>query len=47
MSIPQVQQAAVVENPGDNFTVVLRDNVPVGDPGTDEILIKLNYTGIW
>ncbi|KAJ5890401.1 uncharacterized protein N7473_006629 [Penicillium subrubescens] len=46
MSIPLVQQAAVVENPGDNFTVVLRDNVPVGDPGTDEILIKLNCTGI-
>jgi propanol-preferring alcohol dehydrogenase len=47
MAIPQLQQAAVVENPGDSFTVVLRDNVPVGDPGADEILIKLNCTGIW
>ncbi|GLI81133.1 hypothetical protein PoHVEF18_009504 [Penicillium ochrochloron] len=46
MAIPQLQQAAVVENPGDSFTVVLRDNVPVGDPGADEILIKLNCTGI-
>ncbi|KAF3385583.1 Alcohol dehydrogenase 2 [Penicillium rolfsii] len=46
MSVPQVQKAVVVENPGDNFTVVLHDNVPVGDPGPDEILIKLNCTGI-
>jgi propanol-preferring alcohol dehydrogenase len=47
MSIPELQQAAVVENPGDKFTVVLRDDIPVGTPGTDEILIKLNCTGIW
>lgn len=47
MSIPQLQQAAVLENPGDNFSVVLHDDVPVGNPGTDEILIKLNCTGIW
>lgn len=47
MPIPRLQQAAVVENPGNNFSVVLRDDVPVGDPGTDEILIKLNCTGIW
>lgn len=33
MSIPQLQQAAVVETPGENFTVVLRDDLSVADPG--------------
>ncbi|KAJ5698070.1 hypothetical protein N7462_000075 [Penicillium macrosclerotiorum] len=46
VSIPPLQQAAVVQNPGDDFTVVLREDIPVATPGIDEILIKLNCTGI-
>lgn len=46
-SIPSVQQAAVLQNPGDKFTLVLRDDIPVGDPGDNEILVKLNCTGLW
>lgn len=46
-SIPRSQQAAVVQNPGENFKVVLQHDIPVGNPGPDEILVKLNCTGIW
>lgn len=45
--IPSHQQAAVVQNPGENFTVVLQDDIAVGIPGPEEILVKLNCTGIW
>lgn len=45
--IPGFQQAALVQNPGDHFKIILQDGVPVGKPGPDEILVKLNCTGIW
>jgi hypothetical protein len=44
---PHSQQAAVVQNPGESFKVVLRHDIPVGNPGPEEILVKLNCTGIW
>lgn len=46
-SIPSVQQAAVLQNPGDKFTVVLRNDIPVGNPGPNEVLVKLSCTGLW
>ena len=46
-SIPQLQQAAVVQNPGDNAQILLRDDVPVGEPGPEEILVRLTCTGLW
>ena len=45
--IPKVQQAAVIENPGENATVRLRTDAPVSDPGPHEILVKLAFTGLW
>lgn len=45
--IPKFQQAAVVQNPGKDFKVVLLDGIPVAKPGPEEILVKLNCTGIW
>lgn len=45
--LPQFQQAAVVQSPGDNFRVVLQEGIPVGNPGPEEVLVKLNCTGIW
>ncbi|KAJ5895663.1 hypothetical protein N7495_007354 [Penicillium taxi] len=31
-NIPNIQQAAVVQNPGPNPTILLRDNIAVGEP---------------
>lgn len=46
-TIPHFQQAAVVQNPGETFKVVLEHDIPVGNPGPEEVLVKLNCTGIW
>lgn len=43
--IPTYCKAGVVVNEGENFTVEVQD-VPVPQPGPDEVLIKLNCTGI-
>ncbi|KAJ5180930.1 hypothetical protein N7492_004140 [Penicillium capsulatum] len=45
-SIPSVQQAAVLQNPGDGFSITLRKDIPVGDPGPKEVLVKLSCTGL-
>lgn len=45
--LPKVQQAAVIENPGENATVRLIEDAPVSDPGVHEILVKLAFTGLW
>ncbi|KAL2845279.1 chaperonin 10-like protein [Aspergillus pseudoustus] len=44
--IPNIQQAVEVVNPGDNFKIVIRDDVPVQEPGESEVLVKLNCTGL-
>ncbi|KAH8659826.1 putative alcohol dehydrogenase [Xylariales sp. PMI_506] len=44
--VPSVQQAAIIENAGPNGRVVIRDDVPVAEPGPDEILVKLAFTGV-
>jgi propanol-preferring alcohol dehydrogenase len=36
----------MVQNLGESFKVVLQNDIPVGDPGPEEILVKLNRTGI-
>ncbi|KAL5337210.1 glycosyl hydrolase family 76-domain-containing protein [Aspergillus crustosus] len=43
--IPTHCKAGVIENPGPNFTVKV-ELVPVPEPGPDDILIKLNVTGL-
>ncbi|KAK5082252.1 hypothetical protein LTR05_007396 [Lithohypha guttulata] len=45
-SLPSTGKAACVENPGADFKVVVRDDVPVPQPGNMEVLIKLSVTGI-
>lgn len=42
-----LQQAAVVSNPGENYTISLANDVPVATPGNNEILVKLSCTGLW
>ncbi|CAK7214715.1 hypothetical protein SEUCBS140593_002284 [Sporothrix eucalyptigena] len=46
LPIPTVQTAALIENPGPNASVVVRDSVPVAKPGPNEILVKLEYSGV-
>src|SRR5262249_460042 len=43
--IPKTCKAGVVVNEGPNFTVEIQD-VPVPEPAPDEVLIRLNVTGI-
>ena len=45
--IPRVQQAAVIENPGHDAHVRIRSDIPVSEPGTHEVLVRLAYTGLW
>ncbi|CVL08064.1 related to ADH3-alcohol dehydrogenase III [Fusarium mangiferae] len=45
-SIPSVQKAALIENPGDDARIIIRSDIPVGDPGENEILVKLEFTGL-
>lgn len=45
-NIPKTGKAACVSNPGQNFSVVTRDDVPVPEPGSGQVLLKLNVTGI-
>ncbi|RMJ17040.1 hypothetical protein CDV36_003262 [Fusarium kuroshium] len=45
-SIPKVQKAALIENPGENAQICIRSDVPVGVPGRHEILVKLSFTGV-
>ncbi|KAL3481349.1 chaperonin 10-like protein [Aspergillus californicus] len=44
-TIPSHCKAGVIENPGPNFTVKV-ELVPVPEPGPNDILIKLNVTGL-
>ncbi|KAE8381649.1 chaperonin 10-like protein [Aspergillus bertholletiae] len=45
-SAPNEQRAVVVQNPGNNYEMTIRDDLPVGTPGPDEILVKLTCTGL-
>lgn len=46
-SVPKVQQAAVIENPGPDASVKIISDAPVGNPGEHEILVQLAITGLW
>jgi hypothetical protein len=46
-SIPSVQTAALIENPGDDARIIFRSDIPVGSPGVNEILVHLAFTGVW
>ncbi|KAG5795918.1 hypothetical protein H9Q69_005063 [Fusarium xylarioides] len=45
-SIPSVQKAALIESPGNDARIVIRSDIPVGNPGENEILVKLEFTGL-
>ena len=45
--ITTYQRAVVVQNPGNNYEMIIRDDIPVRTPGADEILVKLSCSGLW
>ncbi|QGI83704.1 unnamed protein product [Fusarium fujikuroi] len=45
-SIPSTQKAALITNPGNDARIIIRSDIPVGNPGENEILVKLGFTGL-
>lgn len=45
MDIPRTQRAAVKEGSGDTTTVQIQE-IPVQEPGPDQILVKINFSGL-
>jgi propanol-preferring alcohol dehydrogenase len=46
-SIPTLQSAATIQNPGPNGTIRINNAYPVEIPGKNEVLVKLAFSGIW
>ncbi|OQD79304.1 hypothetical protein PENANT_c055G00387 [Penicillium antarcticum] len=44
--IPMTQKAALIQDPGPNGHIILQDSVPVERPGENEVLVKLECSGI-
>lgn len=44
-AIPKVQRAAVLETPAPNARVVVKE-IPVEEPGPDEVLVKVEMSGV-
>ncbi|KAI8941984.1 hypothetical protein NX059_000094 [Plenodomus lindquistii] len=45
MDLPKTQRAAVKQGSGNTATVVIKE-IPVPAPGPDQILVKINYSGL-
>jgi propanol-preferring alcohol dehydrogenase len=45
MGLPKTQRAAIKQGTGDSATIAVKE-VPVQEPGPDQILIKINYSGL-
>lgn len=46
MAIPKVQSVAWIDKPEPDCKPYLKHDVPVPVPGTGEVLVKLEYTGV-
>ncbi|KAM0754806.1 putative alcohol dehydrogenase [Meredithblackwellia eburnea MCA 4105] len=46
VTVPKVCRAAVVRNPGENYTIETIEDFPVPTPGPGQLLLKLNVTGL-
>lgn len=47
VQIPSVQTAALIKNPGPNARIEIRHDYPVPQPGKNEVLLKMECSGIW
>ncbi|KAF2126085.1 alcohol dehydrogenase [Dothidotthia symphoricarpi CBS 119687] len=45
MELPKTQKAAIKQGSGDTSTIVVKE-IPVPQPGPDQILVKINYSGL-
>lgn len=45
--VTEHQIGAWVEKPGPDARVLIRDDLPIPSPSPEEVLIKLDYTGVW
>ncbi|OAL48233.1 alcohol dehydrogenase [Pyrenochaeta sp. DS3sAY3a] len=45
MEVPKTQKAAIKQGNGDSSTISIQD-IPVQQPGPDQILVKINYSGL-
>jgi propanol-preferring alcohol dehydrogenase len=45
MELPKTQKAAIKQGSGDSATISIQE-VPVQQPGPDQILVKINYSGL-
>ena len=41
------QRAAWLDKPGPEAHVRIRNDLDIPKPGADEVLVKLEYTGVW
>lgn len=46
MSLPSTQTVAWIDNPGPNGTLSIRSDKEIQKPGQNEVLVKLEYSGI-
>ncbi|KZL76563.1 alcohol dehydrogenase, partial [Colletotrichum tofieldiae] len=44
--VPTLQKAVLIENPGPEARIIVRDDVPVGNPGPCEVLVEISFTGV-
>ncbi|KAI4935806.1 hypothetical protein J4E85_001132 [Alternaria conjuncta] len=45
MQLPKTQKAAIKQGTGDNTTITIKE-IPVPEPAPDQILVKINYSGL-
>jgi propanol-preferring alcohol dehydrogenase len=46
MAITKVQTAAWIDKPGPDTKPYLKHDIPVPTPGSGEVLVKVEYTGV-
>ena len=47
MNLPKFQTAACVDEPGPQARVYERHDVEIPEPADGEVLVKLEFTGVW
>lgn len=43
----ETQIGAWVETPGPDARIQIRNDLPIPSPGPGEVLVKLQFTGVW
>ena len=47
VSIPQEQTAVWIDRPNPEAKFTIRNDVPVPTPGERDVLVKIEYSGLW